>query len=369
MAAAVKPNYLLGNEMRLLKLEIKNFRGIKEFSHDFTSPFYPAGRPLTCIIGDNGSGKTSVLQAIALFFSIQQGAILSPTDFDWLGESADRLGGDDSRASINVEVLASANEYWRLNDAFLFLAGDAAMMASREDHVVFDLQVVKHTWRSGEKRRNNGFIAFQSAPKIVAEFNAEGITQGNQSDGGVYWIDDKRDFGRSIDGGEHGASSKPLTLKELRQNLVGNWAYHKSAQPDPEKDVISKLSTHLAAIFPDLTMIGVEPRAPLAGREVQDFDFMFGKGEERFELGELSSGELVVFELLYRLERFTRPNSIVLIDEIELHLHLPEQQRLLRVLRGLSSRFQFIFTTHSSGITDVHPNDHEVAMPGGMLCL
>jgi predicted ATP-dependent endonuclease of OLD family len=40
-------------------------------------------------------------------------------------------------------------------------------------------------------------------------------------------------------------------------------------------------------------------------------------------------------------------NSIVIIDEIELHLHPPLQQAFFRALPNLGKNNQFIITTHS----------------------
>ena len=64
--------------MKLKRAYIENFKGIKgPLEIDFTSPaFSKTGeivnepRPLTCLLGDNGSGKTTVLQAIALTLSL-----------------------------------------------------------------------------------------------------------------------------------------------------------------------------------------------------------------------------------------------------------------------------------------------------------
>jgi predicted ATP-dependent endonuclease of OLD family len=48
-------------------------------------------------------------------------------------------------------------------------------------------------------------------------------------------------------------------------------------------------------------------------------------------------------------------NSIVLIDELELHLHPPLQQGLLNALRSLGRDNQFIITTHSDAVEAIVP--------------
>jgi AAA15 family ATPase/GTPase len=62
--------------MKLKTIEIDNFKGLKHFEMDLTDY---SGKPrfLTCIVGDNGSGKTTVLQAIALVLSLATRKITS----------------------------------------------------------------------------------------------------------------------------------------------------------------------------------------------------------------------------------------------------------------------------------------------------
>ena len=46
-----------------------------------------------------------------------------------------------------------------------------------------------------------------------------------------------------------------------------------------------------------------------------------------------------------------------LIDEIELHLHPPMQQALLRALPKMGQNNQFIISTHSDYIEQILPDD------------
>ncbi|KYC39333.1 hypothetical protein WA1_31865 [Scytonema hofmannii PCC 7110] len=62
-------------------------------------------------------------------------------------------------------------------------------------------------------------------------------------------------------------------------------------------------------------------------------------------------------------------NSVVLIDEIDLNLHPPAAQSLVRQLPKLSQNCQFIFTTHSDAVSDVIGEDDTYRFLGGSLCL
>ena len=55
--------------MKLRTVNIENFKGIKSLNFDLLN-LEKKPRDLTCIVGDNGSGKTSLLQAIALPLSM-----------------------------------------------------------------------------------------------------------------------------------------------------------------------------------------------------------------------------------------------------------------------------------------------------------
>jgi len=83
----------------------------------------------------------------------------------------------------------------------------------------------------------------------------------------------------------------------------------------------------------------------------------------------MSSGEQAVFPLVYEFAKFRIARSIVLIDELELHLHPPQQQSLLGALRRLGPDCQFLITTHSPYLSDVIPQEHKVRLPGGRECL
>ena len=83
----------------------------------------------------------------------------------------------------------------------------------------------------------------------------------------------------------------------------------------------------------------------------------------------MSSGEQAIFPLIYEFVRLDIGNSIVLVDELELHLHATEQQRLLNSLPSLGPKNQFIITTHSQHVADAIPNEYEVRLEGGVLCL
>jgi len=83
----------------------------------------------------------------------------------------------------------------------------------------------------------------------------------------------------------------------------------------------------------------------------------------------MSSGEQNLFSLLYEFVRMHISHSIVLIDELELHLHPPEQQALYSSLTHFADDCQFIFTSHSPYLSEAVPDESAHRLKGGTLWL
>ena len=75
-----------------------------------------------------------------------------------------------------------------------------------------------------------------------------------------------------------------------------------------------------------------------------------------YELSELSAGERSILPIIIDFVQNDISNSVILIDELELHLHPPLQQSLLSGLEHLGTNNQFIITTHSNYISNLVPS-------------
>ena len=83
----------------------------------------------------------------------------------------------------------------------------------------------------------------------------------------------------------------------------------------------------------------------------------------------MSAGEQSVFPILVEFVRQQIHHSLVLIDELDLNLHPPLAQRLLRALSSLGTENQFIFTSHSRSISSIVGEEEIRRLDGGALCL
>jgi AAA domain, putative AbiEii toxin, Type IV TA system len=82
-------------------------------------------------------------------------------------------------------------------------------------------------------------------------------------------------------------------------------------------------------------------------------------------LSELSHGERALLQLFIRVACHMTRNTIVIIDEIETHLHSKWMNRMFQALKIMAkedSRLSVIFSTHSRELVDVF--GHTIAEPG-----
>jgi predicted ATP-binding protein involved in virulence len=134
---------------------------------------------------------------------------------------------------------------------------------------------------------------------------------------------------------------------------------------DPSIDAIKKgLSAFVSALEEG------DENAPQVVLEVQDDlqVFYYVKGEQRLNFSQLSTGEKIVvglaMDIAYRcvtanpqLENPLESEGVILIDEIELHLHPRWQANIIKALTATFPNLQFIITTHSPLVVNQLKNE------------
>ena len=368
--------------MKLKHLRIENFRGVRELEIDFISPVSGQPRQLTCLIGDNGSGKTTVLQAIALVLSLATRKSPDVAGFRWYGflpERVSTLGATRVELEIafdDVEIRQTAElfERWRASQSAEWLDSHRVVepAAHLELNLVFD----------GERLRcsqgyagQNQFLGRYYIRRLLKTHPFLRDRFANLGD--VFSFDQYRNLARFAGQDPEGNDDRPPNregwqagVNHLRQFLVGMWGYHTSPDKSFGRDYIDPLERKFADIFPGTRFRGIRPRDDIGtGTSPDDYYFLLEREGKVFDIAEMSSGEQAVFPLLYEFVRLEIARSIVLIDELELHLHPPQQQALLAALPKLGPDCQFIITTHSPHLTNVIPDEEEVRLEGGVPCL
>jgi len=362
--------------MNIKSVNIRNFKGIREveFSMEKSSK---TPRQLTALLGDNGSGKTSILQAIALTLSMATRRTRDVASFDWHGFLPERLPSLGPTC-VELEIVFDDEEVALTQELFQewyeSLPSDRRQVMSivpPSEHAEVILRF--------EKGRVTSPQGFEAVNQFLGRYYIKALkdTRPELRDkfpklGDIFWFDQHRNLGSlmaenlSFEGLK--CEGWQAGVEQLREYLVGWWGHHTTA-PRRGKDFIEPLEGLFEKVFPGTRFVGIMPREGVTTPKANDFYFLIDRDGRIYDLAEMSSGEQAVFPLVYEFVRLDIQRSIVLIDELELHLHPPEQQRLLASLPKIGSDCQYIITTHSEFLSSAIPNEQEVRLEKGMRCL
>ncbi|WP_375769714.1 AAA family ATPase [Archangium gephyra] len=346
--------------MHLTHLHIQNFKGIDQLNVPVLEEGSDQPRPLTMLLGDNGSGKTTVLQAIALTLSLATRQTPEPAQFQWTGFLAERVS---SRGPTRVEldVLFEPDELDATHELFQQWHQAGRPGEHPPLHPPTRHSLVKLVY-------SNGGLSSPQGPGALSQFlgrffiSALSKTQPHIRPaylprvGGAYWFDQHRNL-------------RTIGYSKLREYLVGWWGFHTSPRKTEASDYLMRLETRFAELFPGTHFAGVEPREVGQAPSAADSYFLIERDNRAYDLAEMSSGEQAIFPLIFEFVRLGIARSVVLIDELELHLHPPQQQVLISSLRRIGPDCQFIVTSHSPYLEEVTPAENELRLPGGQPCL
>ena len=132
---------------------------------------------------------------------------------------------------------------------------------------------------------------------------------------------------------------------------------------------IPKLREKFTLMFPGTNFVGTAEMESATAPRVKSSYFLLERNGRVFDLAEMSSGEQAFFAVIYDFVRLGIHQSVVLIDELELHLHPPEQQAFLAGLQKIGPDCQFIISTHSPFVEGSIGKEFKTRLPGGRLCL
>lgn len=141
-------------------------------------------------------------------------------------------------------------------------------------------------------------------------------------------------------------------LRLFHEDIVTGKPWQRSPG---DKDVYAaEIEQTYKAIFPERSFEGPVPREEIDDILSEPWFYLYD-GRNQHEISEMSGGERATFAILMDFANWNIHNSVILIDEIELHLHPPMQQALLRALPKLGKNNQFIITTHSDYVEQLVP--------------
>jgi predicted ATPase len=335
--------------MKIHSLKIQNFRAIENSTFDFTDSLSQP-KKINLIVGPNGSGKTSVLDAILMGVRLLENP-LKPRLRDALEFSvAQIVRGSGSPAKIEFEYERTEDEGRAINDVFTALEKEPPFRFNQNEAPISTPALVVWTYPKKGHFYGHRNFSVESANSLTEVLGARGqiaeaVSQKLippslfQRVGGVCYLEQRREL----------KPVKNLSLEPLEKlpfDDVLSWLsvyYRKHFNWNTDKygesywHQIQRLFNQVC--FP-VKLIRLESGP--------DFDTLIvEKNHTEYDLLQMSSGEHQVLRILVGMVAEVAINSIVLIDEVELHLHPVWQERLIETLREEPFNNQYIFTTHS----------------------
>lgn len=375
------------NQFILDSLVLKDIRKFHSFKTKFE-------RDLTVIIGENGSGKTTILECIAKSLSWIVAGLIKEN------ANGDRIGYSD--------IKNEAEDYGEIQTNFKFgeqrcsgsIARAVKGLSEKKDSSVSDLKFLADIWRviNNQQLINLPLFIFYSARRFILSQNPISVyikDQENRYDVYNHSLKGETDFIkfkqwfislykkggniRVIDRINHIEKEikkiqkeKTLLLFKEHINLLRSFLkfYHQIRDENLELEIeedydatykiktlqdatykIKILQKAITECIPEIEDIYVDISSGL------DKIYVHINGK-KININQLSDGQKIflgiVADLTYRLivlnpnlENPLNGQGIVLIDEIEAHIHPKWQQRILINLTKTFPNIQFIVTTHS----------------------
>lgn len=313
--------------MHITRLIIQNFRCIESFEADFSDH-------ANIFCGVNGAGKTTILQAIEILFSWFSARLKNKKgNGTTLRDEDIRHGAEECLLKI---ILDDGTE-WSLHRQHSMVRKQTESKSDLKKLTEKVNDIAENAWRD-ENYPIPVFTSFSVHRRAVANLPKR-IHKKNEL--GKFEI-----YPTKVDG-------KPQTqaffiwFKERED--IENEKYRRQSDdfPDSQLDTVRRVFSNIPGGYSNLRI--ERPKG-----------FVIDKNNHSFSFEQLSDGEksyIMLVADIARLLAMATPSTqgqdpleasgIILIDELDLHLH-PEWQR--QILPGLLKSFpkcQFIITTHS----------------------
>jgi predicted ATP-binding protein involved in virulence len=339
--------------MRIKKLNLKNFRGFKELEIKFP------GSNLVVFVGINGSGKSSILDCLAMFLSQFVSELCSKSSRGNEFVITDSDINIESEETGNIITIDRIHHPLESDNTFSWMI--VKSRSPRKGRYTYPTTPSLYSGQVYERISNNPGLNLT----VLAYYQNQKIFPGTpaKSKKKEYEFNQFYAYENAFKKGIQDFNDFTAWFR-----LEEDWENEKKIEKGLDF-VNSNLEVVRRAIK---TFLDEIPSAGLSNlhvvRSKRDKPFRFDtshnsslvieKGGENLKIDQLSDGEkmllLVVSDLARRLsianpgmEDSLQGNGVVLIDEVDLHLHPQWQREVIPALGKTFPNCQFITTTHS----------------------
>lgn len=325
---------------------------------------------VTVLVGNNGAGKTTVLKSLATSLSWLVARIRSEKG---VGSpiTDDVIRNNSSIAMINVAVIDTCNaqsetlEEWAKEILFSWTVARGKRGRKSASHsVLADATLVADHYRTqllGDDSASLPLIAYYPVERSVLEIPLKIRTKHSfdQLDGYDNSLNRGVDFRRFFEWfrqredseNETGISDTALTeISEIFGSNSDVWKTLAELRASTRDRQLIAVRSAISAFMPGFSNLRVKrkPRLHMA----------IDKDGVTLNVAQLSQGEKSIMALVgdiarrlammnQSMENPLHGDGIVLIDEVDLHLHPKWQRSLIRQLSETFPNCQFVLTTHS----------------------
>ena len=327
--------------MKIVKLQLRNIRAFDTLDLSFAAE-RARPRPWTLLLGDNASGKTTVLRCLAIGMSDESSAAGLVREMK--GSMVRRSRGQNYGV-ILVGLVDSKAQPWTLKTILTPIAKTGDRVRQRIYNLPVDQVSVDSFPAVGDS--DPGQVepeAFAWRKLFVCGYGAARSIDGREEYTDYRMIDAVYTLFRY----DQPLQSPELTWRRYRQRMLAN-----RAEGESEGEAIARADAAISGLLADV--MDLEGGSLPALREQGIF---LPHGRRKIPLADHADGyrsittwllDLVAWHFLFRRGVVLKSiGGVVLVDEIEQHLHPRWQRYLVGRLRGQFPDVQFIATTHSA---------------------
>jgi predicted ATP-binding protein involved in virulence len=311
--------------MRLERIQLVDFRGFANLEVHFE-------RDVTVIVGVNGAGKSSLLDAIAVMLS----------------DALYRAAGERPRGFEDLDVRVGAQSTW---------VEVSVSLAGKPQPITWSLAHSRKGFKRGRAVHRGAMMSWTEeivAQRAAGAHFAEPLAVYYPTERTVLDVPGKIGKKHSFTPVE--ALALALQGRTVDFRLFFEWfreredvenerrARESTAHRDPALEAVRRA---IVAFMPGVT----DPRVQRSPQR-----FVVTKDGITLEVDQLSDGERSLLALVGDLARRLAMaadgdplahEAVVIIDEVELHLHPGLQRDVIHHLRRTFPQVQFVLTTHS----------------------